>query len=209
MSPDPGEFTPTFMADLSLARAALAFARELHGGQRRASDEAPFILHPLEVAALLFNHGHSEPVVAAGILHDTVEGSAVELGEIRDRFGDEVARLVAAVTEDAAIEDAAERKAALRRQVAETGPEASSIYAADKVAKVREFRARLTVDPGLLARDPSAQLKLDHYQESLLMLEELTPEHSLVRQLRFELEALRWLPPRSDGLSPPVGGDRL
>ncbi|MBV8734484.1 MAG: hypothetical protein JO120_06875, partial [Solirubrobacterales bacterium] len=54
-------FTPTFMEDLPQARAALAFARELHRGQRRESDEAQFILHPLEVAALLHNTGHREP----------------------------------------------------------------------------------------------------------------------------------------------------
>jgi hypothetical protein len=48
-----------------------------------------------------------------------------------------------------------------------------------------------------------AGLRLDHYRESLLMLEEVTPDHPHVRQLRFELEALRWLPPRPEGFSPP------
>jgi len=197
------------MAGLPLASAALAFARQQHEGQRRRLDAAPFILHPLEVAALLFNSGHAEPVVAAAILHDTVEDTAVGLDEIGERFGGEVARLVAAVTEDAEIEDRAERKAALRRQVAEAGPEASSIYAADKVTKVRELRGRLTIDPVLLDRDPDAQLRLEHYRESLLMLEEMAPDHPQVRQLRFELEALRGLPPSPGGLSPAPGGGRL
>jgi (p)ppGpp synthase/HD superfamily hydrolase len=209
VSPEGAEFTPSFMAGLPLATAALGFARELHHGQRRGSDAAPFILHPLEVAALLFNTGHAEPVVAAALLHDTVEDTAAGLDEIRERFGDEVAGLVGAVTEDARIEDPAERKAALRRQVAVAGPDASSIYAADKVAKVRELRARLTLDPDRLRNDPDEQLRLDHYMESLRMLEELTPEHPQVRQLRFELEALRGLPPGSDGLSPLPGGARL
>jgi HD domain len=197
------------MAGLPLASGALAFAREQHEGQRRGSDAAPFILHPLEVAALLFNSGHAEPVVAAAILHDTVEDTAVGLNEIRERFGEEVAGLVAAVTEDAEIEDPAERKAALRRQVAEAGPDASSIYAADKVTKVRELRGRLTLDPELLDGDPDERLRLDHYRESLLMLEEMTPDHPQVRQLRFELEALRGLPPAPGGLSPEPGGARL
>jgi HD domain len=197
------------MAGLPLASGALAFAREQHKGQRRGSDAAPFILHPLEVAALLFNSGHTEPVVAAAILHDTVEDTAVGLNDIGERFGEEVAGLVAAVTEDAEIEDPAERKAALRRQVAEAGPDASSIYAADKVAKVRELRGRLTLDPELLDDDPDERLRLDHYQESLLMLEEMTPDHPQVRQLRFELEALRGLPPGPGGLSPEPGGARL
>jgi (p)ppGpp synthase/HD superfamily hydrolase len=53
-------FSPSFIEALPQARAALAFARELHRGQRRESDEAPFILHPLEVAALLHTTGLRE-----------------------------------------------------------------------------------------------------------------------------------------------------
>jgi (p)ppGpp synthase/HD superfamily hydrolase len=92
------------VAGLPLARDALAFAADLHYGQRRTSDEAPFILHPLEAAALLHMTGHSEAAVAAGILHDTVEDTAVEIGTIEQRFGGEVAALVAAMTEDPQIE---------------------------------------------------------------------------------------------------------
>ena len=58
------QLIPTFIVDLPLAREALARARELHRGQHRESDRAPFILHPLEVAALLHNTGHPEHVVA-------------------------------------------------------------------------------------------------------------------------------------------------
>ena len=72
LTPDE-QLIPTFIRGLPMAREALAYARELHRGQRRASDEAPFILHPLEVASLLYNAGYSEPVVAVGILHDTLE----------------------------------------------------------------------------------------------------------------------------------------
>ena len=188
-------FTPTFMEDLPQARAALAFARELHRGQRRESDEAQFILHPLEVAALLHNTGHREPVVAAGILHDTVEKAPVSVTDIDRRFGPEVATLVAAMTEDPSIEEFAERKASLRHQIAAAGPDASSVYAADKVAKVRELRARLAADPSLLQAHSHERARLDHYRESLVTLEHITPDHPLVRQLRFELEALSALPP--------------
>ena len=85
-------------------------------------------------------------------------------------------------------------QAALRRQVAAFDPYAAAIYAADKVTKVRELRARAAHDPGLLDSEEGAG-KLAHYRESVLMLEDLRPEHPLVRQLRFELEALRALPP--------------
>ena len=72
-------FVPTFLTELPLARDALLYAHELHRGQRRASDDAPFILHALEVAALLHTTGYDEPAVTAGILHDSVEDTAVEV----------------------------------------------------------------------------------------------------------------------------------
>ena len=186
------------MDSLPRARAALALARELHRGQRRESDQAPFILHPLEVASLLHNTGHPEPVVAAGILHDSVEDASVSVADIDRRLGSDVAGLVAAMTEDDSIEGFERRKAALRDQIAEAGPDAAALYAADKVTKARELRARLAMQPDLIDAEPKEQARLDHYRQSLAMLEENAPGHPLVRQLRFELEALSALPPQAE-----------
>jgi (p)ppGpp synthase/HD superfamily hydrolase len=193
--PDNG-FVPTFLTELPLARDALAYARELHRGQRRSSDEAPFILHPLEVAALLHTAGYDEVTVTAGVLHDTVEDTGIEMDTITERFGTEVGALVAAMTEDPRIEPYEARKAALRRQIAEFGEDATAVYAADKVAKVRELRAQAGREPGLLGGE-TVGAKLAHYEQSLAMLEEANTEHPLVQKLRFELEALRALPPRA------------
>lgn len=191
-------FVPTFLVGLPVAHRALLFARELHHGQRRQSDEAPFILHPLEVAAVLHTTGHSEAVVAAGILHDTVEDTEADVRTIAQEFGGEIGLLVEAMTEDPEIESYAERKAALRRQIAAFGEEATAIYAADKVCKVRELRAQAGRDPDLLQGPPDdIRRRLEHYIESLAMLEEANPNHALVQLLRFELEALRTLPPRA------------
>jgi (p)ppGpp synthase/HD superfamily hydrolase len=189
-------FVPTFLSELPLAQDALRYARQLHHGQRRSSDAAPFILHPLEVAALLHTTGYDEVAVTAGILHDTVEKSGIEPDAITARFGTEVGALVEAMTEDPRIEPYEERKAALRRQIGDFGQNATAVYAADKVTKVRELRAQAGRDPELLER-AEVRPKLEHYQESLAMLEHVTPEHPLVRKLRFELEALLALPPGS------------
>jgi (p)ppGpp synthase/HD superfamily hydrolase len=189
-------FIPTFLTDLPLARDALLYAQELHRGQRRAADEAPFILHPLEVAALLHTTGYGEVAVAAGILHDTVEDTGIDVEAITERFGTEVGALVAAMTEDPEIEPYEARKAALRRQIADFGEDATAVYAADKVAKVRELRAHAGRDPALLESE-RVRPRLEHYVESLSMLEEATPRHPLVEKLRFELEALHALPPQS------------
>ena len=189
-------FVPTFLTQLPMARDALLYAYELHRGQRRASDGAPYILHALEVAALLHTTGFGEDAVTAGILHDSVEDTSVEVEALVERFGTEVGALVAVMTEDPAIESYQDRKAALRRQVADFGEEATAIYAADKVAKVRELRAQAGHDPDLLGSD-EVRPRLEHYLESLAMLEAARTDHPLVQKLRFELEALRALPPRT------------
>jgi (p)ppGpp synthase/HD superfamily hydrolase len=82
-------------------------------------------------------------VVAAGVLHDVLEKTAVTTRELDARFGAAVAGLVRAVTEDKRIEGYEARKGALRQQVAAAGPEALMLFAADKVSKVRELRSAL------------------------------------------------------------------
>ena len=97
--PDHTEL-PSFLSELPLARRAYGFAWDAHREQRRESDAARFIVHPLEVAALLHNSGHGEHLVAAGVLHDTIEDTAATLSDIRAAFGPEITEIVAAMPED-------------------------------------------------------------------------------------------------------------
>jgi (p)ppGpp synthase/HD superfamily hydrolase len=145
---------------------------------------------------LLHNRGFDDEVVAAGLLHDAIEDTDATAGELSRRFGARVGGLVAALSDDPSIEDRRARKAALRDQVAAAGSDARAIFAADKVAKARELRATLTRDR-TAAADPATAIRLEHYQKSLEMLEIRAPDLPLVRQLRFELWALRELPPQS------------
>jgi (p)ppGpp synthase/HD superfamily hydrolase len=175
-----------FVERSPLTRDALAFASARHAGQTRSIDDIPFVTHPVEVACLLHEAGYSDKVVAAGVLHDVLESTDVELPELEQRFGAEVALLVAAVSDDPSITNRAERKAALRDQVAHAGDDAAAIFAADKVSKARELRARAR--HGRFQRSDTD--RLDHYNASLEMLSELIPGHPLVEQLREELGAV-------------------
>jgi (p)ppGpp synthase/HD superfamily hydrolase len=184
---------PDFTRGHPLTRAALSFADERHAGQRREADNAPFVVHPIEVATLLYEAGYPDQVIAAGALHDVIEDTDTESSEIAERFGPKVHLLVTALTENPAIEDDAERKAALRSQVARTGGDAAAVFAADKISKVRELRLQ-----GERARfDRPSHAKLDHYDASLAMLADLMPEHDFVQRLRRELEALHNMAPPS------------
>ena len=187
---------PTFVEDLPVTKAALEFAADRHGDQRRETDGAPFILHPLEVAQLLRGRDYPDPVIAAGVLHDVIEDTDVRGGELCERFGEVVADLVVSVSEPPGGGTYAERKARLRDRVAAASADAAAVFAADKVAKAREFRL------GLVRAGSDAVIdtdKLEHYWACLALLEDRLGHVPLVRQLRFELEALALLPPAFTG----------
>jgi (p)ppGpp synthase/HD superfamily hydrolase len=181
---------PPFATSRPSVRRAVEWALVMHADQRREVDQAPFVLHPLEVASLLNGRDFEDEVVTAGVLHDVVENTSVSIDDIERRFWHRVAGLVAAVTENPNIDDYAERKAALRDQVARGSRDACAIYAADKIAKVRELRAKATRDPRALQGG-----KLEHYRASLDMLRACGHDLPLVDQLEFELWALDVLPP--------------
>jgi len=176
----------------------------VHSGQRR-SDGTAFVLHPLEVASLLRLAGAPDHLVAAGALHEVVEKAHVSATDLRDRFGSQIAELVMAISDDDRIRGYAERKAALRAQVADAGDDALTLFAADKLSKLRELRREAAIEydergesrplPELRAR------RLRHYQRSVALLQERLPDSSLVRQLRKELRLFRRerpaRPPRS------------
>jgi (p)ppGpp synthase/HD superfamily hydrolase len=184
---------PSFVEDLPITRAALEFAAERHAGQLRAADRAPFILHPLEVAQLLRGRDYPDNVIAAGVLHDVIEDTDVGTEELAQRFGAEVATLVISVSEPPGGGTYAERKARLRDAVAVASADAAAVFAADKVTKAREFRLGLVSHAG--APVGIDDERLEHYWACLALLEERLGHQPLVRQLRFELEALALLPP--------------
>jgi (p)ppGpp synthase/HD superfamily hydrolase len=110
---------PGFTRRSPLLEEAYRFAAEAHAHQRSESDGGPYIRHPLAVARLVCEAGYDDEVVAAALLHDTVEDTDVSEGEIRRRFGRPIADLVAALTEPADMEPFEARKEAHRRQVVE------------------------------------------------------------------------------------------
>ena len=84
-------------ADLELIRKAYVFSAKVHQGQIRLSGE-PYLIHPMEVTAILADLKLDVPSVITGLLHDTVEDTLTTLEEIESIFGSEVANLVDGVT---------------------------------------------------------------------------------------------------------------
>ncbi len=83
--------------DLEPLHRAYLFAAERHGSQKRKSGE-PYITHPISVAKILTDMQMDMVCLQTGLLHDVVEDTGVKLDEIKERFGEDVARCVDGVT---------------------------------------------------------------------------------------------------------------
>jgi len=182
-----------FAQGTPLIRQAFDLAARAHADQREEFDDQPYIAHPVEVARLLYAAGYDPEVVAAGLLHDTVERSEVTLHELEARFGPRVAALVRALTEPSQNGSFEQRKALLRDQVASAGADAEAIFAADKVAKSASLRRALVQlgDEEVARRvEHSLEEKLDHYHASLDLLSKVAADLPLVPRLKAELEEI-------------------
>lgn len=137
---------------------ALNFAALRHRRHRRKGREgAPYINHLIEVAHLLATHGvEDETTLVAAVLHDAVEDVSVTLDEVRQRFGDGVASLVAEVTDDGRL-SFWQRKLAQVEGASSLSPAAQNLRVADKISNLR----------GILVSPPehwSLQRKLAYYR---------------------------------------------
>ena len=125
---------------VGLILKALEFAARKHRDQRRKDKRAsPYINHPIQLAAVLWEEGGvADPmVIAAALLHDTIEDTETSWQELRGAFGDEVADVVLEVT------DVKWTKKSLRKrlQVARArhaSERAKLVKLADKIVNLRD-----------------------------------------------------------------------
>lgn len=83
--------------DVEQVKLAYEIARKNHEGQKRNSGE-DYIIHPLNVAMILADMNMDTPTIIAGLLHDTIEDTAVTFEDVEKNFGAEIAYLVDGVT---------------------------------------------------------------------------------------------------------------
>ena len=174
-------------------RRALEMAREAHAGQvRNGSGGMPYIEHPIAVAELLSERNFGDEVLAAALLHDVVEDSAISIAEVRERFGGKVADLVEALTDDETIEPYERRKDEHRRRVAAAGPDAPAIYAADKLSNVRTLRGAYASQGESVGEEFKVPLdvKVAVWEADLEMLRDILPGLPFLEDLQAELARL-------------------
>lgn len=84
---------------MDIEQRAIEFAARAHRRQVRKGSDTPYIAHPYTVGLMLARAGFDPEVVAAGVLHDTVEDTDITLEEIRAQFGERVAMIVEGCSE--------------------------------------------------------------------------------------------------------------
>jgi (p)ppGpp synthase/HD superfamily hydrolase len=84
---------------MEIIEKALKVASKAHEGQYRKHTETPYITHPVTVGMIVMKAGYDEEMIAAAILHDTVEDTNLSLDDIRQEFGGRIAEIVEGCSE--------------------------------------------------------------------------------------------------------------
>lgn len=123
---------------------AIKFAVDAYGDTTRKGKNRLYILHPVEAMTIVASLTEDEDVLAAAVLHDVVEDAGVTKEELREAFGDRVAELVMAESEDKMRDIPSEaswkaRKQATIDHLAGLERDALLICLGDKLANIREM----------------------------------------------------------------------
>jgi (p)ppGpp synthase/HD superfamily hydrolase len=126
---------------------ALIYATRVHGNQTRKKTGIPYIAHILGVTAIALEYGANETEAIGALLHDTVEdcGGAERLRDIREKFGDDVARIVDGCTDTDQTPKPPwlERKRAYIEHLKDSDSSIRLVSAADKLHNTRAILAAL------------------------------------------------------------------
>jgi guanosine-3',5'-bis(diphosphate) 3'-pyrophosphohydrolase len=118
---------------------AAAFAAEKHRTQRRKDIDTPFINHPIQLAYILVQADVEDPVVlAAALLHDTIEDTKTTHDEIEIVFGHEIANIVSECSDDKTLDKLVRKQAQVDR-AAHVSTRAKLVKLADKIANVSDI----------------------------------------------------------------------
>lgn len=125
---------------MTLFSQAIAFAAQMHSGAVRKGTDIPYIVHPMEAAAIAATITTDESVLAAAALHDVIEDCGVSVEELENRFGRVVAELVLSETQlnrGDPRETWEKRKREALRAMAEGSQSVRIIALGDKLSNMR------------------------------------------------------------------------
>lgn len=131
------------MSKNNLFGRAVAFAANAHAGQLRKGTNLPYLLHPLEAATICATITDDEEVLAAAVLHDTLEDTPTTKEALEERFGPRVTELVLAQTENkrkgqpASATWRTRKEESLEHLRTSDDVQAKTVYLSDKLSNIR------------------------------------------------------------------------
>ncbi len=167
---------------------ALGYAARLHAAQRRKGSGVPYVSHLLRVCGIALEHGADEDEAIAALLHDAVEdqGGHARLDEIRARYGDRVAEIVAGCSDTDQMPKPPwrQRKEAYLAHLPEATPSMRLVSAADKLDNVRSILADyLDVGDAVFARFTGGREGTLWYHRSIVEILKRQGRNRLVDEL--------------------------
>lgn len=178
---------------MSLYQIALTQSVAAHAGQVRKHNGTPYIVHPIMVARLVEAAGFSEQVVAAALLHDVLEDTAVTADTIQSTVGVDVLRMVEALSENKSL-PWRDRKAAYIDVVVAAGVSVWAISVADKIHNAESLLA-FHAEVGATSWQVFNKGKADKvwFEETLLKALQAVWQHPLLNQYALLVTALSQL----------------
>lgn len=131
---------------MSIVEKAIIVAAKAHEHQYRKATDIPYITHPFSVGMMLLKYGYSEEIIAAGILHDTVEDTDLTLEDINREFGQTIAELVQGASEKDKSLSWEERKQAAIDQLDTAPKNICIVVCADKLHNLRSIQQELEME---------------------------------------------------------------
>lgn len=133
---------PNGPLDTSFLDRAIDFAVRAHAGTERRGKGFPYIVHPLEAMAIVAGMTSDQELLAAAVLHDTVEDTDVTVSDLRREFGERVASLVEAESSTVFEGETEEgswkrRKEASIERIKAASLEAKMVALGDKLSNMR------------------------------------------------------------------------
>lgn len=184
---------------MGIVEQAIVFAARAHVGQTRKGTDIPYITHPYSVGMLLQKANCSEEVIAAGLLHDTLEDTSATYEELLEEFGSKVAKLVQAASEHDKSLPWKKRKQQTIEKLENASFEEVQVITADKLHNLTSIRLDLEIEGEVVwerfnrgKQDQhwyygSIIKQIAHHKEAFNLIQELENEVRAVFGLQFYL----------------------
>lgn len=179
-----------------LIQKAIAFAIPVHANQKRKGKDTPYIAHVLSVGLILSRVTNDEAIIAAGVLHDTIEDcqpqGSVTKEILTEQFGERVARIVDEVTEQNKALPWKERKRLALERLKQLSRDSLLVKGADVLHNLSELVEDIEHEgEAVFTRfnAPKAD-QIGRYRKLLDSLKKRWPEHPLLPDLEYQFGRL-------------------